>query len=73
MNRSDILQKKERGLSSAEVAASRAEHGANVLSVRPRKGFLAHFISNLGDPVIKILLCALAVNLIFVFRGGDVI
>ena len=73
MNRSDILQKKGRGLSSAEVAASRAEHGANVLSVRPRKGFLAHFISNLGDPVIKILLCALAVNLIFVFRGGDVI
>lgn len=73
MNRSDILQKKERGLSTAEVAASRAEHGANVLSVRPTKGFIAHFISNLGDPVIKILLCALAVNLVFVFRGGDII
>ncbi|MBO5845754.1 MAG: calcium-translocating P-type ATPase, PMCA-type [Clostridia bacterium] len=73
MNRSDIFQRKECGLTSAEAAASRAEHGANVLSTRPSRGFIAHFISNLGDPVIKILLCALAVNLIFVFRGGDII
>ena len=61
------------GLTSAEVTASRAEHGANVMSSRPSKSFIAHFISNLGDPVIKILLCALGVNLFFVFRGGDIL
>ena len=33
---------------------------------------MSHFFSNLGDPVIKILLAALAVNLIFVFKGGDI-
>ncbi len=73
MNRYSLSQKNERGLTEGEVAVSRAEHGANTLSVRPSKGFIAHFISNLGDPVIKILLCALAVNLIFVFQGGDIV
>ncbi len=61
------------GLSDAQVAESRKSHGANVLSVRPQKSFLAHFFSNLGDPVIKILLCALGVNIIFAFRGGDIL
>ena len=61
-----------RGLSEAEVIRSRKEHGANVLSQGKKRGFLSHFFSNLGDPVIRILLGALVVNLIFVFRGGDV-
>lgn len=42
------------------------------MSVRKTKSFLARFISNLGDPVIKILIGALVVNLIFVFKGGNV-
>ena len=65
--------KKQRGLSSEQVARSRAEHGANVLKQGKKRGFLSHFFSNLGDPVIRILLGALAVNLFFVFRGGDVL
>ena len=59
------------GLSEEEVLASRREHGANVLTRSAGRGFLRHFFSNLGDPVIRILLCALGVNLIFVFQGGD--
>lgn len=73
MNISTSKAKGLGGLTEKEVIASRAEHGANVMSVRPSKSFIAHFISNLGDPVIKILLCALGVNLIFVFRGGDIL
>ena len=60
------------GLSDEEVLSSREKHGKNTLSTRRRKSFLSHFFSNLKDPVIKILLCALAVDLIFVFRGGNI-
>ena len=60
------------GLSESEVLASREKFGTNELTEAKGKGFWRHFFENLGDPVIKILLCALAVNLIFVFRGGDV-
>ena len=59
------------GLSTSEAEISRREHGANVLSGKKTKTFIRRFFENLGDPVIRILLGALAVNLIFVFRGGD--
>ncbi len=58
-------------LTPAEVEASRRTHGDNRLTQRKRKSFLRQFISNLGDPVIRILLCALALNLVFSFKGGD--
>ena len=61
-----------RGLSEEEVVLSAQKNGVNRLSVGKKKSFLRHFLSNLGDPVIKILLCALFVNLIFVFKGGDI-
>ena len=64
--------RKNMGLDEREVALSREKYGKNSLSVRPTRSFISHFFSNLGDPVIKILLAALAVNLVFVFRGGDV-
>ena len=64
--------KKSYGLSEREVEISRQQHGKNSLSIRPTRSFMSHFFSNLGDPVIKILLAALAVNLIFVFKGGDI-
>ncbi len=60
------------GLSKEEVLSSREKYGSNKISTTPSKSFIKHFISNLGDPVIKILLCALVVNFIFVFRGGDI-
>lgn len=62
-----------KGLTSAEAEQSRAEHGSNELSKKKEKGFFAHFLSNLGDPVTRILLFALVINLIFVFWGGDIL
>ncbi len=58
-------------LTPAEVETSRRAHGDNRLSKKKQKSFLRQFISNLGDPVIRILLGALALNLVFSFRGGD--
>lgn len=60
------------GLSEAEVRRSREEHGANVLTKQKRKSFLRQFVGNLGDPVIKILLGALAVKLLtLLYRESD--
>ena len=65
--------KLSKGLSEEDVARSRAEHGENRMSETKQKSFLRHFFGNLGDPIIRILLCALGVNLFFVFRGGDIV
>lgn len=59
------------GLADEEVLASRREHGTNVMTKKKQKGFWGHFLSNLGDPVIRILLSALAVNLLLIFQGSD--
>lgn len=60
----------KRGLTHAEAEASRQAHGSNELSLKKRKSFWRQFLSNLGDPIIRILLAALGVNLLFAFRGG---
>ncbi len=62
---------KRKGLTEAEVVASRAQHGANVITRGKRIGFWRKFASNLGDPVIKVLLTALALNLLFIFRSHE--
>ncbi len=59
------------GLRTEEVEASRRAHGENKLSRRPGRGFWRCFLSGLGDPVIRILLGALAINVLFMFRKSD--
>ncbi len=61
-----------RGLSSKQVAESREKHGENLLTKRGRRSFFACFLSNLGDPVIRVLLVALAVNLAVAIKGGSI-
>ena len=56
------------GLTQTEALESRAKFGKNLLPRAKRKSFLRQFISNLGDPVIKILIGALILNLILTFR-----
>ena len=59
------------GLSDEEVIQSRQRHGDNKLSRQKQKSFLQQFFANLNDPVIRILLGALAVNLLLLFRDAD--
>ncbi|MBQ2255889.1 MAG: calcium-translocating P-type ATPase, PMCA-type [Clostridia bacterium] len=59
------------GLSEAEVAAAREAHGENVLSRKKKKGFIRQFVGNLGDPIIKVLLCALGIHILLMFRQAD--
>ena len=58
-------------LTAAEVEASRQRYGENRLTKRPRIGFWRQFLGNFGDPIIKVLLAALAINLLFLFRHFD--
>ena len=60
------------GLDSTSVLESRKKYGENVLPKARGRSFLRAFFANLGDPVIKILLGALAINLIFLFKSSDV-
>ena len=70
--KSNTAFEKRMGLTAAEVAESRRQHGENSLTRAKRKSFIRHFFGNMKDPVIRILLCALCVNLIFVFKDGDI-
>ena len=62
---------KEKGLSEREIVESRKEYGSNALSHKKRQGFWGHYLSNFGDPIIKVLLAALAINVLFLFRQHD--
>ncbi len=59
------------GLSEDDVLRARREHGENILSRQKQKSFLRQFVGNLNDPVIRILLGALAVHLLLLFGNGD--
>ena len=61
------MKNKIKGLSEAEAIRSREEHGANVHRKAKSRGLVKRFLENLGDPIIKILLIALALEVIFTF------
>ena len=58
---------KTMGLTSEEVKKSKEKHGDNTLVKERTKGFLGKFFENLNDPIIKILVIALAIEVIFTF------
>lgn len=60
-----------KGLSASQVESSRREHGSNSLTAQKRNSFFKQFLSSFGDPIIKILLVALAINIIFLFQKSD--
>ncbi|MBE6702392.1 MAG: calcium-translocating P-type ATPase, PMCA-type [Ruminococcaceae bacterium] len=64
-------RKAYQGLSESEVEASRRAHGKNTLRRAGKKSFWRVFFSNLGDPVIKVLLVALGLHLLLLFYNRD--
>ena len=63
---------KKFGLNSEQVRTSLEKFGNNTLSQPPRDTFLDKLLDNFKDPIIRILLFALFVNVVFVFMGhGD--
>ena len=59
------------GLTDEEVLEKRRVYGSNELLKTKKDSFLKLLISTLGDPIIKILLIALAIKTIFLFKNFD--
>lgn len=71
MTQANRPESEHRGLTPSEVEQARRQHGSNQLTQKKRSSFWRQFLSNFGDPIIKVLLAALAVNLIFLFHNFD--
>ena len=59
------------GLTIEEVKKNREKYGSNELSRVKKEGFFRLLLNTLGDPIIKILLIALAIKTIFLFKNFD--
>ena len=59
------------GLNENEVLKSRQEHGSNEITKEKKNTFLHLLLESLGDPIIKILLIALAIKVVVLFRDFD--
>jgi calcium-translocating P-type ATPase len=55
------------GLSEDEVVASREKYGSNELKKTKTKGFFRKLLENLNDPIIRILIIALGLQVLFTF------
>jgi Ca2+-transporting ATPase len=51
------------GLNQAQVEESRAKHGVNILTPPPKPSLWVKFFENFKDPMIRILLVALALSM----------
>ncbi|MBQ7333634.1 MAG: calcium-translocating P-type ATPase, PMCA-type [Clostridia bacterium] len=56
-----------KGLTREEVEKSRKKHGSNTLNKEKGKGFFRKFLDNLNDPIIKVLIFAVIVELAISF------
>ena len=59
------------GLSETEVIESRNKNGTNEITKVKKNTFIKLLLESLGDPIIKILLMALAIKVIVLFRNFD--
>ena len=60
-----------KGLTNEEVIKSRKIHGNNEIKTKQKESFLHKLIATLGDPIIRILLIALAIKTLFLFQDFD--
>ncbi len=60
-----------KGLSDKEVIEHRKKYGSNVISKKKSDTLLKLFIESLGDPIIKILLIALGIKIVFLLKDFD--
>lgn len=59
------------GLNNEEVMQNRKKYGVNELTTVKKESFIRLLLSTLGDPIIKILLIALAIKTVFLFKNFD--
>ena len=57
------------GLSSEQAECARARYGRNLYPMMKRKTLVRRFLESMNDPIIRILLIAMAVNVLFTIRN----
>lgn len=62
---------KNSGLTNNEVNINRKKYGQNIISEKTQENFFKLLLESLGDPIIKILITALAIKTIFLFKDFD--
>ena len=60
-----------KGLTETQIEENRKKYGNNIISKKEKESFLKMLLSTLGDPIIKILLIALAIKTLFLFQNFD--
>lgn len=61
-----------KGLSDEEVKKSREMNGTNQITGHKRNTLLSLVIESLNDPIIKILMIALGIKVLFLFHDSDI-
>lgn len=61
------MRKEFIGLNNEEIIKSKEKYGTNVFEKEKTKGFFRRFLENLNDPIIKILIVALVIEVVFTF------
>ncbi len=59
------------GLDFKEVEISRNKYGNNSITASKKNSFLSLLLESFGDPIIRILLIALAIKLVFFMKNFD--
>lgn len=59
------------GLSNKQVIDNRQKYGMNTISSKKKDGFIKLFVSSFGDPIIRILLIALGIKVVFLIKNFD--
>ncbi len=66
----ELESSREKGLSSAAVSTKLGKYGPNQLKEQKRKGVFVLFMEQLNDPLIYVLMAAIAISL-FLGEAGD--
>ena len=59
------------GLDNKQVNINREKYGKNVVSYNKKSGFVKLFLESFGDPIIRILLIALGIKVVFLIKDFD--
>ena len=59
------------GLNDIEVVENRNKYGKNLISSKKNDSFFKLFLSSFGDPIIRILLIALGIKVVFLIKNFD--
>ena len=67
----DFFKCSSKGLTTEQVEQSRLKYGTNKMTKKKRKSIFKSFLENLCDPVIKVLIISLVVNILFTLHNID--